>query len=409
MQGLDAIIDPIVLYVGLAVGALGVLVALPRRGVNPQLLGLLLAAIGFGGVVGVLAFRAAASAESVSVFFYIFAAIALLSALRVVTHQRPVYSALYFILTILSSSALYLLVGSEFMAFALIIIYAGAILITYLFVIMLATQAPSEQDVGIMSPYDAYAREPVAATATGFVLLAVLSGMFATGVPGLAATGDAGAGQREDPALLAELPGRVVRGLDGRGAFGVFVKPTRGALVDGEGPVELDVSAGEVTLVLREGGVETLERRLAAGDARLGELLGLERVDDEVAASAVAGLADGQPVSLVLPKDVRPTNLDGVGWTLVAGHPVTLELAGVILLMALLGAVVLARKQIELGEEEKEAVARIAAEGGTLPGPTSGEDEPFAAGADPNIDTAPGYVDRPLGGAHGGGEVGDSR
>jgi hypothetical protein len=111
----------------------------------------------------------------------------------------------------------------------------------------------------------------------------------------------------------------------------------------------------------------------------------------------------------VLPKDVRPTNLDGVGWTLVAGHPVTLELAGVILLMALLGAVVLARKQIELGEEEKEAVARIAAEGGTLPGPTSGEDEPFAAGADPNIDTAPGYVDRPLGGAHGGGEVGDSR
>lgn len=385
---MNAIIDPIVLYVGLAVGALGVLIALPRRGVNPQLIGIVLAAAGFGAVIGVLAYLGAQAGESLSVFFYVFAAIALLSALRVVTHQRPVYSALYFILTILASSALYLLVGSEFMAFALIIIYAGAILITYLFVIMLATQAPTEQDVGIMSPYDAYAREPVAATATGFVLLAVLTGMFATGVPRVAATGDAGAGLREDPALLVHLPGRVIRGLEGRDVFSVFEKPERGELVDGEGPVELDLERGVVGLMLREGGDELLARRLAeeTRDVRFAELfigVGGEGGPGLPPAGVVAA---GGPVLVGLPEDVAPTNLDGVGWTLVAGHPVTLEVAGVILLMALLGAVVLARKQIELGEDEKEAAARLASHGGTFGGPSSGPDA-FAASVGPN--TAP--------------------
>jgi NADH-quinone oxidoreductase subunit J len=367
----DAIIEPILLYAGLAVGAVGLLLALPRKGLNPQLIGLVIAAAGFGGVIGLLAWNAFNAGETISPFFYIFAGIAVLSAIRVVTHQLPVYSALYFILTILSSSALYLLVGAEFMAFALIIIYAGAILITYLFVIMLATQAPSEGDVGVMSPYDAYAREPVAATAAGFLLLAVLTGMLASGVPRLSATGDAGAGVTNDPALLGQLPGRVIRGLEVRGAFSIFAEPERSDLVDGIGPVELavDEASPRVTLIVKEGGAERLADRLDRGDARLEALL-----PEGLDAGAVR---DGDEISLFLPPDIRPTNLDGVGWTLVAGHPVTLEIAGVILLMALLGAVVLARKQIELGEDEKQTLARVMAEGGTLPGPTSGEDEAF--------------------------------
>jgi len=367
----DGIIQPILLYTALSVGALGVLIALPRRGVNPQLIGIVIAAAGFGGVIAALAVAAVRAGESVSPFFYIFAGIAVLASLRVITHQKPVYSALYFILTILSSSALYLLVGAEFMAFALVIIYAGAILITYLFVIMLATQAPAAgDDVGLLSPYDAVAREPVAAVASGFVLLAVLTGMTASGVPDLTRTGDAGGGLREDPALLEALPGKAIRALDGRGVFAVFVEPTRDELTDGEGPIELDSSAGSVTLVLRENGPERLAERLEAGDARLRDLLPDSLRDP----SGAANLTPGSALTLRLPKDALPTNLDGVGWTLVAVHPVTLEVAGVILLMALLGAVVLARKQIEIGEDEKEAMARVLAEGGTLPGPVSGED-----------------------------------
>lgn len=62
-----------------------------------------------------------------------------------------------------------------------------------------------------------------------------------------------------------------------------------------------------------------------------------------------------------VPSTVRVTNTDGVGWDLVARHPMALELAGIILLMAMLGAVVLARKQIELGEDEKAERARMLA------------------------------------------------
>ncbi len=374
---MDPIIQPLILYAALAIGAVGVLVALPRRGVNPQLIGVVIAAAALGGAIGAIALNAAAVGETQSPFFYVFALIALLSSLRVITHQKPVYSALYFILTILSSSALYLLVGAEFMAFALIIIYAGAILITYLFVIMLATQAPRDaDDIGKLSPYDAYAREPVVATGVGFLLLAVLTGMLATGaspdrVDPLEPVGDAGAGLREDPALLAELPRKAIRAFDGRGLFEVFEEPEARELVDGVGPVELDSATGTVTLVVSEGGAEVLSRRLEAGDTPLERLFAAEgTASKEEAMSAEAGDA----LTLGLPREAAVTNLDGVGWTLVAGHPVTLEVAGVILLMALLGAVVLARKQIEISEDEKEALARLEAEGYTLPGPVSGED-----------------------------------
>src|SRR3954468_24233307 len=69
-------------------------------------------------------------------YFWIFSAIALFGAIRVITHTKPVYSALYFVLTVFASAGLFLLVQAEFMAAALILIYAGAILITYVFVIM---------------------------------------------------------------------------------------------------------------------------------------------------------------------------------------------------------------------------------------------------------------------------------
>ena len=72
------------------------------------------------------------------VYFWIFSAIALVGAVRVVTHPRPVYSALYFVLTVFATAGLFVLLWAEFMAAALVLIYAGAILVTYVFVIMLA-------------------------------------------------------------------------------------------------------------------------------------------------------------------------------------------------------------------------------------------------------------------------------
>ena len=107
------------------------------------------------------------------IYFWIFAAIALLGALRVVTHPRPVYAALYFVLTVFATAGLFILLWAEFMAAALVIIYAGAILVTYVFVIMLAASTMSA-GVARLAEYDAVSRDPAVASAVGVVLMGVL-------------------------------------------------------------------------------------------------------------------------------------------------------------------------------------------------------------------------------------------
>lgn len=98
-------------------------------------------------------------------FFVVFAFIAIAAGARVVTHPRPVYSAVYFVLLMLAVTGLCILAGAEFLAVALVIVYVGAILVTYVFVIMFAQQGGS-------ADYDLRAREPLAAVALSFLLMA---------------------------------------------------------------------------------------------------------------------------------------------------------------------------------------------------------------------------------------------
>lgn len=130
-----------------------------------------------GGVIGLLAIIAwlvvlavgIVAPEGTSVLFYLFATIAIVAAVRVVTHPKPVYSAVYFVLVVVAVAALLLLQHAEFLAIALLIIYAGAILVTYLFVIMLSQQ-------GGETVYDRHSREPVLAVLAGFALMAAIAG-----------------------------------------------------------------------------------------------------------------------------------------------------------------------------------------------------------------------------------------
>lgn len=120
----------------------------------------------------------AAGVQAHTVYFWIFSAIALFSAARVVTHPRPVYSALYFVLAVFASAGLFVLLYAQFMAAALVIIYAGAILVTYVFVIMLAVQSHAGDSAPTaaqqMADYDAHSRDPFIASAIGFALMGVL-------------------------------------------------------------------------------------------------------------------------------------------------------------------------------------------------------------------------------------------
>ena len=108
------------------------------------------------------------------ILFLLFGAITLSAAVRMITHGRPVYSALYFVMVVLSSAGLLLLLEAEFMAFALIIVYAGAILITYMFVLMLAQQASDAEHVEDSPIYDRVSREPGAAVVVGLILAGTL-------------------------------------------------------------------------------------------------------------------------------------------------------------------------------------------------------------------------------------------
>lgn len=156
------------LYFVFTLGGAGVYFLLPRGDRSKMAVGAVFGVSALAALLIVLATRIV-PADSERAYFYLFSVIALAAATRVITHPRPVYSALYFVLVVLAVAALLVLQQAEFVAIALVIIYAGAILVTYLFVIMLAQQSGSPA-------YDRRAREPLAAVLCGFVLMAAIAG-----------------------------------------------------------------------------------------------------------------------------------------------------------------------------------------------------------------------------------------
>jgi len=76
-------------------------------------------------------------ANGPSILFYVFAALALVSALGVVTLRNPMYGAISLLVTFLAVAALFLLRGAEFVGMVQIFVYGGGIMVLFLFVIML--------------------------------------------------------------------------------------------------------------------------------------------------------------------------------------------------------------------------------------------------------------------------------
>lgn len=79
-----------------------------------------------------------------AIFFYLFAGLMLLSSLLVIASRNPVYSVLWLIFTFCNGSGLLVLIGAEFLAMMLIIIYVGAVAVLFLFVVMMLDIKVSE-------------------------------------------------------------------------------------------------------------------------------------------------------------------------------------------------------------------------------------------------------------------------
>jgi NADH-quinone oxidoreductase subunit J len=110
------------------------------------------------------------------VLFTIFAAMMVASGCGMQVEANPVYAALWFAMVILSTCGLFLMQGAAFISAATIIVYAGAIIVTFLFVIMLARQTGS-------SIYDKRFRNPLLSITMGGLLLAVLVYVFKQPMP----------------------------------------------------------------------------------------------------------------------------------------------------------------------------------------------------------------------------------
>jgi NADH-quinone oxidoreductase subunit J len=72
-----------------------------------------------------------------AIFFYLFAATSVAAAVMVIASKNPVHSVLFLILAFVNGAGLFVLLGAEFLAMILIIVYVGAVLVLFLFVVMM--------------------------------------------------------------------------------------------------------------------------------------------------------------------------------------------------------------------------------------------------------------------------------
>jgi len=113
--------------------------------------------------------------DTTSALFYLFSAVMLFAAFRVITASNTVHAALYLVLAFFQASGLWMLLKAEFLSITLVLVYVGAVMVLFLFVVMML-------DVNIESLRKGFWRHfPVAATMGALIALelaAVLMGGF---------------------------------------------------------------------------------------------------------------------------------------------------------------------------------------------------------------------------------------
>jgi NADH-quinone oxidoreductase subunit J len=112
--------------------------------------------------------------------FYVFAAVLLLSGVRVITARNPVHAALFLVLAFFTAAGLWLLLRAEFLAIALVVVYVGAVMVLFLFVVMML-------DINLERVREGFWRNlPVALLVGGvmvFEMIAVLANRIFGGRP----------------------------------------------------------------------------------------------------------------------------------------------------------------------------------------------------------------------------------
>ena len=122
-----------------------------------------------------------------AIMFYVFAALAVASGVLVVSSRNPVHSVLFLIVAFFNAAGLFVLIGAEFLAMILVIVYVGAVAVLFLFVVMML-------DIDFAQLRGGFVRYLPIGALVGFILLAELvlvigSWVVAPGLPSPAAAG----------------------------------------------------------------------------------------------------------------------------------------------------------------------------------------------------------------------------
>jgi NADH-quinone oxidoreductase subunit J len=103
--------------------------------------------------------------NAVAFFFYFFSAVMIAAGFMVISARNPVHSVLFLILAFVNAAGLFLLLGAEFLALILVVVYVGAVMVLFLFVVMMLDVDFAELKQGFQRSL------PIGATIGGIVLL----------------------------------------------------------------------------------------------------------------------------------------------------------------------------------------------------------------------------------------------
>jgi len=157
---------------GTALAAVGIWWLLPGSSMQRRTLGGVLALVGFG----FLGSQVPVVGDWFTMgMFHAIAAGTIVAAVATISFRSPVYCAIWFGMTLTGTAGLFLMAGAEFLAVATLVVYAGAILVTFLFVLMLA------QPEGHTS-YDRRSWEAMISAFTGAVFVGILTAMIGSAI-----------------------------------------------------------------------------------------------------------------------------------------------------------------------------------------------------------------------------------
>ncbi len=322
----------------LALGFIGVYLFLPRpKRTNPILAGAL---AGMGLVFAALWWTHYEGIWVEQVLFYSFAGLAILGAGMMLSQKNPVHAALAFALVVLSSCGLFLLLAAPFLMAATIIIYAGAIVVTFLFVIMLAQQAG-------LSSADVRSREPFLATLAGFVMLGTLvvildRGYTTSDMDGVLVKLDRLANAETKDDVNAVL-GEPSKNLD-KPASLAFVNDIRKSFPALKQNTKDNIKDLPAALASDELEAAWVRQDVAAVKKAANVVLDHGRSSRTMKGSLLA--EKGSPAVLAR-KPLPAQNVAALGRTLFTDFLIPVEMAGVLLLVATIGAIVIASRRTE--------------------------------------------------------------